>query len=64
MSNLREFELALKILYERNLEKDKIKVLHYNSAYPTPLEDVNFKTILTIKNVLILLLATQIIHVE
>ena len=50
MSTLGEIELALKTLYESNVPKDKITVLHCNSAYPTPMEDVNLKAISTIKN--------------
>ena len=49
MSTLGEIELALKTLYESNLQKDKITVLHCNSAYPTPMEDVNLKAMSTIK---------------
>ena len=49
MCNLGEIELALQTLYESNLQKDKITVLHCNSAYPTPMEDVNLKAIRTIK---------------
>ena len=49
MCTLGEIELALKTLYESNLQKDKITVLHCNSAYPTPMEDVNLKAIRTIK---------------
>tara|TARA_Y100000589_G_scaffold36266_1_gene30385 strand:+ start:1431 stop:2432 length:1002 start_codon:yes stop_codon:yes gene_type:complete len=50
MSTLGEIELALKTLYDNNLEKDKITVMHCNTAYPTPMEDVNLKAIQTIKN--------------
>ena len=49
MSTLGEIELALKTLYESNLQKDKITVLHCNSAYPTPMEDANLKAMSTIK---------------
>ncbi|MTI59628.1 MAG: N-acetylneuraminate synthase [Firmicutes bacterium] len=47
MSNLGEIEAALKILRE-NGTKD-ITVLHCNTEYPTPMEDVNLKAMLTIK---------------
>ena len=50
MASLGEIEFALKTLYESNLEKEKISVLHCNTAYPTPMEDVNLKAINTIKN--------------
>ena len=49
MCTLGEIELALKTLYESNLKKEYITVLHCNSAYPTPMEDVNLKAIRTIK---------------
>ena len=49
MCTLGEIEIALETLYKSNLQKDKITVLHCNSAYPTPMEDVNLKAIRTIK---------------
>ena len=50
MASLGEIELALKTLYDSKLDKEKISVLHCNTAYPTPMEDVNLKAINTIKN--------------
>ncbi len=50
MASLGEIEIALETLYENNLDKKKISVLHCNTAYPTPMEDVNLKAINTIKN--------------
>ena len=50
MSNLGEIEIALNILFKNNLPKSKITVLHCNTAYPTPIKDVNLKAMLTIKN--------------
>lgn len=50
MSTLGEIELALKTLYDNDLEKNKITVMHCNTAYPTPMEDVNLKAMQTIKN--------------
>ena len=50
MASLGEIELALKTLYENDLNKEKISLLHCNTAYPTPMEDVNLKAIITIKN--------------
>lgn len=45
MANLEEIENALKIL------KDcQVSVLHANTQYPTPMEDVNLNAMLTIKN--------------
>jgi len=50
MATLGEIELALNTLYDNKLEKDKITVLHCNTAYPTPMEDVNLKAMQTIKS--------------
>ena len=52
MATLGEIEFALKTLYESNLKKEKISVLHCNTAYPTPMADVNLKAINTIKKYL------------
>ncbi len=49
MATLGEIEFALKTLYESDLNKEKISVLHCNTAYPTPMNDVNLKAINTIK---------------
>ena len=49
MATLGEIELALKTLYDNDLKKEKITVLHCNTAYPTPMEDVNLKAMQTIK---------------
>ena len=35
MSNYKEIELAFKIL-KKNISKNKITIMHCNSAYPTP----------------------------
>jgi N,N'-diacetyllegionaminate synthase len=49
MSNIDEIEDALKILINAGTPKDKIVVLHANTMYPTPMEDVNLKAMLTIQ---------------
>jgi len=49
MSNLAEIEDALEVLLTEGLTRDKITILHCNSEYPTPKEDVNLKAMLTIK---------------
>ena len=41
MSTLKEIRFALKILTGAGTPKSKIIILHCNSAYPTPLKDVN-----------------------
>lgn len=49
MSNLSEIEFALDILTRNGTKKDNISVLHCNTEYPTPFEDVNLKAMITIK---------------
>lgn len=51
MANLDEIKAALNVLCENGILKDDITVLHCNTEYPTPMEDVN-------------LLAMQTIHAE
>jgi N,N'-diacetyllegionaminate synthase len=50
MADLGEIEDALDVLTENGTDKNKITVLHCNTEYPTPLEDVNLKAMITIKN--------------
>lgn len=50
MSDLGEIEEALDVLTESGTDINKITVLHCNTEYPTPFEDVNLKAMLTIKN--------------
>ncbi|NQY21386.1 MAG: N-acetylneuraminate synthase [Campylobacteraceae bacterium] len=50
MSDIGEIEDALDILIEAGTKKDKITVLHANTMYPTPMEDVNLKAMITIGN--------------
>jgi N,N'-diacetyllegionaminate synthase len=49
MSNLEEVEDALNILINAGTSKDNITVLHANTMYPTPMEDVNLNAMLTIQ---------------
>jgi N,N'-diacetyllegionaminate synthase len=49
MSNLKEVEDALNILINAGTSKDNITVLHANTMYPTPMEDVNLNAMLTIQ---------------
>lgn len=49
-SELQEVETALKILEESGTPRNKTIVLHCNSEYPTPYEDVNLKAMLTIRD--------------
>ncbi len=49
MSNLCDVENALRVLTENGLEKKQITLLHANTEYPTPMEDVNLRAMLTLK---------------
>jgi len=49
MSNLKEVGDALNILINTGTSKDNITVLHANTMYPTPMEDVNLNAMLTIQ---------------
>jgi len=48
MSNLGEIESSLEVLINSGTKKEKITVLHCNTEYPTPIEDVNLKAMQTI----------------
>ena len=50
MSTMEEVRDALNILLKAGAEKDRITILHCNTEYPTPMEDVNLKAMLTIGN--------------
>ncbi len=49
MSNLEEIKVALTVLVEGGLSKDNIILLHCNTQYPTPYEDVNLRAMLTLR---------------
>jgi N-acetylneuraminate synthase/N,N'-diacetyllegionaminate synthase len=48
MATLQEVEDAVAVLMEFGLAKEQITVLHCNTEYPTPMEDVNLKAMDTI----------------
>jgi N,N'-diacetyllegionaminate synthase len=48
MSNIDEVRSALNILINSGTKKNNIIILHANTEYPTPMEDVNLKAMLTI----------------
>jgi N,N'-diacetyllegionaminate synthase len=50
MSTLSEIEGAIKILQNAGTLKNNITILHANTMYPTPMNDVNLKAMQTIKN--------------
>ncbi len=49
MCNLSEIEQAINILMENGIHRSDITVLHCNTEYPTPMEDVNLKAMKTIE---------------
>jgi N-acetylneuraminate synthase len=49
MANLEEIEQALAVFLEAGIEKNKIVILHCNTEYPTPMQDVNLKAMLQIE---------------
>ena len=49
MANITEIKDAVKVLTDNGVSKDKITVLHCNTEYPTPMEDVNLKAMLHIQ---------------
>ena len=50
MSDLKEIGDAIKILTNAGTLKENITVLHANTMYPTPMEDVNLRAMQTIQN--------------
>lgn len=52
MATLGEVETALQILVESGTRKDKLTILHCNTEYPTPFEDVNLSAMVTIREAL------------
>lgn len=48
MADLSEVKVALNILIHSGTSKEKITILHCNTEYPTPFEDVNLRAMLTI----------------
>ena len=48
MATLGEIEDALEVLTNSGTKKDNITILHANTEYPTPFEDVNLKAMQTI----------------
>jgi N,N'-diacetyllegionaminate synthase len=48
MADIGEIEDALDILINAGTKKEHITVLHANTMYPTPMEDVNLKAMVTI----------------
>ena len=49
MATITEIKDAVKVLIDNGVNKDKITVLHCNTEYPTPMEDVNLQAMLHIQ---------------
>lgn len=50
MSNLGEIETAISILTNAGTKRENITILHCNTEYPTPMQDVNLRAMQTIAN--------------
>ncbi|BBA52815.1 putative N-acetylneuraminate synthase [Fusobacterium varium] len=50
MATIEEIEKVLEILEKNGIEKEKITILHCNTEYPTPFEDVNLNSISYLKD--------------
>lgn len=50
MANMGEIEAALNVLTAAGTRKENITVLHANTEYPTPMQDVNLRAMQTIAN--------------
>ena len=50
MADMGEIEDALDVLIDAGTQKENITILHANTMYPTPMEDVNLKAMITIGN--------------
>lgn len=52
MADLGEVEDAVEVLVSSGIERKNLTILHCNTAYPTPFEDVNLLAMLTIRDAL------------
>ena len=50
MTTMSEIQEALSILLKSGTLKENITILHANTMYPTPMQDVNLRAMLTIQN--------------
>lgn len=51
MSNTNEINKAINLLIHSGMKKNKITIIHCNTEYPTPLEDVNLNCFFTLKKI-------------
>ncbi len=49
MCTLQEVKAAFNVMINNGINKENITILHCNTEYPTPMEDVNLNAMLTIK---------------
>lgn len=49
MATIDEIKNAVKVLLDNGIKKEDITILHCNTEYPTPMQDVNLKAMLHIK---------------
>ncbi len=49
MCTMEDIEAAINVFLEENISKDNITILHCNTEYPTPMNDVNLKAMLSIQ---------------
>lgn len=49
MATMKEIEAALNVFLENGFDKKDITILHCNTEYPTPMQDVNLKAMLHIQ---------------
>ncbi len=50
MSNLQEIKDAVEVLQKHQVDKNNITILHCNTEYPTPMQDVNLLAMNTMQN--------------
>ena len=50
MSNMEEIAAAISVLANNGISKEQLCILHCNTEYPTPFEDVNLKAMCSIQN--------------
>ena len=49
MANMTEIKDALAVLLSGNITRDEVTILHCNTEYPTPFDDVNLRAMLSIQ---------------
>lgn len=49
MSNIEEIRFAIEVISSEGQDRNRITLLHCNSEYPTPFEDVNLRAMLELK---------------